>query len=685
MRTNCKRILTLLLTLLMVASMLLATACGKKPVGDESTPDLSDPGVSDTGDSTTDSTADGTTDSTNVSDTTGDTSSVTNGSTNGSTGSTGNNTTGNTTTNRTTSSKTQLTTSNRTSGTSSTTKTTRPSNISTVSRTNIINTTKPAGKALVDKDFFMSFFNECVSITDYKVTSSGSTKTSANETVYLYFIQDAESGAEYCMHLYCDKDSMVTGALLNCARKNYEFMFAVFSFYIYQSLNLPEADLSDFLDKFEALPAGNVFDREEVGVYEMACYTPDEFVTFAATAVKSSINSTKKVATKLNESKCEHCVQNPERITNYMAVTDNAAALGIRMDMLDKALVNLGNQARLAKVMNKAKNGEDITYVSIGGSVTEGAYASDYKTKSYAGLTHAWLKKTFPQSNVKFVNAGIGGTSSLYGVHRVQEDVLSYDPDFVIIEFGVNDTTNNIQYEAYASLLRRVMEHKSQPAVLLLFVMGDSGGNQQSWQQPIGQYYDLPMISYRDAVWPEVNTKNNIYGQYLWSDIGADYVHPTDKGHAIIGDLIISYLQKTYENLSKISTNVPAVPAPERPDNFKNAKWYNNTNITPQSLGSFSVNNQHNASWKSSGNKPIVFKFTGKRLIIPVPSTQAENLDVSVRIDGGKVVKLDIESKLFGGGRYTNFLVFDEDTVGEHTVEITCNSGTLYLGGLFVS
>ena len=80
-----------------------------------------------------------------------------------------------------------------------------------------------------------------------------------------------------------------------------------------------------------------------------------------------------------------------------------------------------------------------------------------------------------------------------------------------------------------------------------------------------------------------------------------------------------------------------------------------------------------------------MFKFTGKRLIIPVPSTQAENLDVSVRIDGGKVVKLDIESKRFGGGRYTNFLVFDEDTVGEHTVEITCNSGTLYLGGLFVS
>lgn len=40
---------------------------------------------------------------------------------------------------------------------------------------------------------------------------------------------------------------------------------------------------------------------------------------------------------------------------------------------------------------------------------------------------------------------------------------------------------------------------------------------------------------------------------------------------------------------------------------------------------------------------------------------------------------------LFKGGRYANYLVFDEDTAGKHTIEITCNSGTLYLGGLFVS
>ena len=366
-----------------------------------------------------------------------------------------------------------------------------------------------------------------------------------------------------------------------------------------------------------------------------------------------------------------------------MTLTSNAISLGIRTDMLDKALVSKGNQARLANVMNRAKNGEDITVAFIGGSVTEGAYASDYKTKSYAGLTKAWWADTFPQADVTYVNAGIGGTSSLFGVHRVEQDVLSYDPDFVVIEFGVNDVIDELQAEAYASLVRRVLSYESQPAVMLLFVMNEGGNNAQADQAPIGLYYDLPMISYRDAVWPEVKTDQNPNGQYEWEDICADWVHPTDKGHAMVAELLCAYLRKTYENLSSISTSVPALPSPERPYSFENATWYNSTNTTPESMGSFSVTSQNNASWKSNGNQPIVITFTGKRVILPIPSDYASNLDVSIRIDGGASFKLG--EAVFSGGRYANFLVFDEDTVGEHTIEITCNSGTLYLGGLFVS
>ena len=741
-----KRYTSMLLALLLVIAMLLTSACGKKPVvPDDSTPDNNvvdnDDSSDDTVDSTTDDMVDNTTDESadNTDEGMDDTDSTAEGdepddtntgdvndTTNGGEEDTTTSTTGNGTTKKTTkgdNDSTQKTTNKTTGKTttksgdkSSTKKTTsKTGNVSTSKTTTGKTTTKSGTKvttttkttttkkttttttrykpvvttkgtqsinSLMARDAFVSAFEGFMAAaTDYTFKADGSTKISSALTAYLYTIKSDAS--EYCLHLYCDKNDQVTTVNLTLPRKQYEYMFPVFSFYIYQIFGFPEVEVLDFIDRFESMPSLNDYKKESHGIYQINCFTPDEFYTFSVTSKGYEINNTSAMSTKLTDASCKHCMNNPDRILNSMALTRSATELGIRADMLDKALVSKGNQARLAKVMNRAKNGEDITVAFIGGSVTEGAYASDYKTKSYAGLTKAWWANTFPQSDVTFINAGIGGTSSLYGVHRVEQDVLSHDPDFVVIEFGVNDIVDEMQAEAYASLVRRVLSYKSQPAVMLLFVMNEGGNNAQADQVPIGLHYDLPMISYRDAVWPEVNTSSNIYGQYKWSDIAADWVHPTNKGHAIIAELLCSYLQKTYENLSSISTSVPALPSADRPYSFENAKFLNNSNTTPESLGSFSATSQNNASWKSSGNKPIVIKFTGKRVILPIPSDYASNLDVTIRIDGGKSFKMG--AAMFKGGRYANFLVFDEDTVGEHTIEITCNSGTLYLGGLFVS
>ncbi len=50
-----------------------------------------------------------------------------------------------------------------------------------------------------------------------------------------------------------------------------------------------------------------------------------------------------------------------------------------------------------------------------------------------------WWKKTFPQAHFYYVNGGIGGTTSHYGVSRAIIDVLMYQPDFVIVDFNVNE------------------------------------------------------------------------------------------------------------------------------------------------------------------------------------------------------------------------------------------------------
>lgn len=129
---------------------------------------------------------------------------------------------------------------------------------------------------------------------------------------------------------------------------------------------------------------------------------------------------------------------------------------GLTDAMYERAVVSEGNKARLAKAMKKAANGEDITVGVIGGSITQGSSANDHNN-CYAELFHKYWVEKFPQSNVNFVNAGIGGTNSYLGVHRVDTQLLDSKPDAVIVEFSVNDTDKLMNKYSYDSLVRKIL------------------------------------------------------------------------------------------------------------------------------------------------------------------------------------------------------------------------------------
>ena len=49
------------------------------------------------------------------------------------------------------------------------------------------------------------------------------------------------------------------------------------------------------------------------------------------------------------------------------------------LQALKDSVMSAGNNARLKKVIERAKSGEEITLATIGGSITEGAGAKSYK------------------------------------------------------------------------------------------------------------------------------------------------------------------------------------------------------------------------------------------------------------------------------------------------------------------
>ena len=191
-------------------------------------------------------------------------------------------------------------------------------------------------------------------------------------------------------------------------------------------------------------------------------------------------------------------------------------------------------------VIRKAMSGQPVTVAALGGSITEGFFSS-VPEKSYAGIMAKWWKENFPEVKISYVNAGIGATDSYLGLHRASRDVLSHDPDFMIVDFTVNDTAEPFYEKSYERLIKTLLSAKSRPAVVLLFMTMEDGTNAQAYHSKVGKKYNLPMISYGNVVLAEIEA-----GQYKWTDISPDDIHPNDKGHEIAGGLVCTYLDRLY-------------------------------------------------------------------------------------------------------------------------------------------
>ena len=210
-------------------------------------------------------------------------------------------------------------------------------------------------------------------------------------------------------------------------------------------------------------------------------------------------------------------------------------------DMIERTYVAPGNTERLHRAITKAKNGESVSIVYLGGSITEGSNAQPQKTGCYAYLSAQLFAEKFmaDKSQLQYHNAGISGTPSLLGVTRCDKDVLSHDPDIVFVEFAVNDGGDQNARVAYESLLCKLINSESQPAVILIFTLGEGGWSAQDHMQKLGKHYDLGMISIRDAVKHQM-----AQGLLTWRDYSSDYVHPNNAGHAFIADCIGYYFDQ---------------------------------------------------------------------------------------------------------------------------------------------
>ena len=79
-----------------------------------------------------------------------------------------------------------------------------------------------------------------------------------------------------------------------------------------------------------------------------------------------------------------------------------------------------------------------ITIVGFGDSITQASTRTP-EDKRWLKLLEKKLAAEFPDHQFNVINSGIGGNSAREAMARFARDVLSYDPNYVLLEFGGNN------------------------------------------------------------------------------------------------------------------------------------------------------------------------------------------------------------------------------------------------------
>jgi lysophospholipase L1-like esterase len=354
-----------------------------------------------------------------------------------------------------------------------------------------------------------------------------------------------------------------------------------------------------------------------------------------------------------------------------------------------KGMVNRGNRQRIRNCMKKAMSGQPITVGFLGGSITQGSLSSSPET-CYAYLVYEWWKHKFPMSNITYVNAGVGGTTSQFGVARVKADLLAKKPDFSVIEFSVNDDPTDFFEETYEGLIRTVLESECHPAILLLHnVRYDNGVSAENRHLKIGKAYNLPCVSMKSTLYPNI-----ISGQFKVNDISPDGLHPNDLGHHFLADTVTACLEDIYRDLGTEESIDDVLTTSLTLNRYQDSRRLQNYNCSPLCSGfekdlrlQKGVSDCFKCGWTAAKTgASIVFEFEGTGIAVQYCKSVKHPAPVAKAIldgDEAHAVELDANFDETWGDCLFITTVAQGLHGGKHRLEVRIAKSQLHLASEF--
>jgi len=236
----------------------------------------------------------------------------------------------------------------------------------------------------------------------------------------------------------------------------------------------------------------------------------------------------------------------------------------------------------IPNVLAKLEQGEAVRIVYLGGSITN---AND----GWRPQSLEWFQEQYPNAKLEGINAAISGTGSDLAAFRLKQDVLTYEPDLLFVEFAVNDgwTSDGRIQRAMEGVVRQTW--RARPSCDIVFVHTIHSGMLKELQagelphtvkshEIVADHYGIPSVLFGlevarleregklifTANWPQTEAeKAALEGKILFS---ADGAHPYADGHA----LYVQALARSIAKMKDVGRHGPhALPQPLFTDNYE--------------------------------------------------------------------------------------------------------------------
>ncbi|MBP3391871.1 MAG: GDSL family lipase [Clostridia bacterium] len=116
--------------------------------------------------------------------------------------------------------------------------------------------------------------------------------------------------------------------------------------------------------------------------------------------------------------------------------------------------------------------GDSVTQGCFEIYVEQGQLLTAFRAEDgYVTKVKTLLGMLYPAVPVSIINAGISGQNAELGLERLERDVLSYQPDLVVVCFGLNDAAEGAdRLPAYEAALKKIFTRIQETGAEVIFM-----------------------------------------------------------------------------------------------------------------------------------------------------------------------------------------------------------------------